>query len=130
MKIHRYLVATFVAALLTTVSTFAADPTGTWTWTRQGRDGQTVEVTAKLQFADGKLTGTVTGFQGTENPISDGKLEGDAIAFNVVANFNGNEFTIVYQGKLDGDTITGTIQRPDRDGGTRTSDWKATRKSG
>ena len=128
MKIHRYLVAAIVAAVLTTSAAFAADPTGTWTWTRQGRDGQNVEVIAKLNFADGKLTGTVTGFQGAENPISDGKLEGDQLTFNVVVNFNGNSFTIAYQGKLDGDTITGTIKRPDRDGGTRTTEWKATRK--
>jgi hypothetical protein len=128
MKIHRYLVATLVALLLSSATVFAADPTGTWTWTRQGRDGQSFEVTARLQFTESKLTGTVTGFQGAENPISDGKLEGDQISFNVVVNFNGNEIKFAYQGKLDGDSITGTITWPGRDGDTRTSDWKATRK--
>jgi len=130
MKTSARFLAVFLAALFTTVSAFAGDPTGTWTWTRQGRDGQTAEVTGKLQFVDGKLTGTVTGFQGRENPISEGKLEGDQLSFKVVVDFNGNTFTVAYQGKLDGDTITGTITRPNRDGGMVTTDWKATRKTG
>jgi hypothetical protein len=128
MKTHRRLFAAFAAALLTTASAWAADPSGTWTWTRQNRDGQSVEVTGKLRYADGKLTGTISGYQGTENPISSGKVEGDRITFDVVLAFNDNKFTIAYQGKLEGDAITGTITRPRRDGGTTESEWKATRK--
>jgi hypothetical protein len=32
-----------------------------------------------------------------------------------------------YQGKVDGDTITGTIERPSREGGIRKDEWKAMR---
>ena len=42
--------------------------------------------------------------------------------------FNGNSFVIKYDGKLEGDNITGTIERPSREGGTTKVDWKATRQ--
>jgi hypothetical protein len=39
-----------------------------------------------------------------------------------------NSIKMTYAGKLDGDTITGTIERPNPDGGDPVkSDWKATR---
>jgi len=118
-----------MAAWFTVTAAFAGDPTGTWKWTRPGRDGQTVEASMKLALKDGQLTGTVSGFRGGENAISEATLVDDVIAFKVVIEFNGNSRTMTYTGKLEGDAIKGTITFPGRDGGEpRTIDWNATRQ--
>ena len=44
--------------------------------------------------------------------------------------FNGNAFVTKYSGKVDGDKITGKVERPGRNGGEPTSvDWNATREA-
>ena len=61
----KFLAACF-AALCVTVAAFAAEasPAGTWKWTVQGRQGgQGFEQTLKLDYKDGKLTGTMQGVQ-------------------------------------------------------------------
>jgi hypothetical protein len=91
-----------------------ANPTGTWTWTgpaRGGGDGPTM--TLKLKADGSKLTGSLTapgrgGGDPTDTPISAGKIDGDKISFDVVMEFNGNSRTNKYEGKIAGDTITGT----------------------
>ena len=50
------------------------------------------------------VTGTVTTPRGDVD-ISNGKIDGGAISFDTVMNFNGNSFTISYKGTIDGDTI-------------------------
>ena len=52
--------------------------------------------------ADGtKLTGTVEGPNGDQQPISDGKIEGNKLSFNT--KFQDN--TIEHEGTVSGDTI-------------------------
>jgi hypothetical protein len=75
-----------------------------------GRGGQMQEVTFNFKVDGDQLTGTVAGPRG-ENPISDGKIEGDSISFTQVLNFNGNEMKILYKGKVSGDEIKFTRQR-------------------
>lgn len=48
--------------------------TGTWTWTQQGPGGE-MEISLKLKQDGDKLTGTISGFQGQETEIKDGKVE-------------------------------------------------------
>src|SRR5678815_50211 len=98
-----------------------ADPNGTWSWTQQGggRGGQGAgaaatprKVTLKLKAEGEKLTGTLTspGFArrgeegGTPPPpvetaISEGKIKGDEISFNVTREVGGNSRTSKYTGK-------------------------------
>ena len=126
MKPLPKLIAAFVAASALTVSAFAADLTGSWKWTAQGRNGP-MEATAKLDLKDGVLTGTVAGRMG-DAPIGDASFKDSQVAFTVTREFNGNKIVIKYEGKFEGDTITGTIERPGRDGGAPTkTEWKATR---
>lgn len=125
MKLLRNLLAASAALVALTLSAFAADPTGTWKWTTEGRNGP-VESTAKLELKDGVLTGTISGRLG-DAPIVDGTCKDDHLAFSAKREFNGFSFVVKYDGKLEGDTITGTIERPNRDGGTNKLDWKATR---
>lgn len=104
----------------------AADPTGTWKWSVE-RNGNTIETTLKLKQEGDKLTGTISGRQNTENPIDEGKVEGDKVSFKVTREFNGNKFVQMFSGKLDGDTIKGEIQF-ERNGETMKRDWEAKRQ--
>lgn len=110
-----------------------ADPTGTWTWTMEGRNGNPGrEQTLKLKADGDKLMGTLSSpgrnDQVRESKIEHGKVSGDEISFDVTREFNGNSFTSKYKGKVSGNTITGKIGF-ERNGETRERDWTAKRKS-
>ena len=137
MKSPLKFIAAFVAALCVTVAAFAAEasPAGTWKWTVQGRQGgQGFEQTLKLDYKDGKLTGTVLGsknerFEIPDTEISDASFKDGIVKFAVTREFNGNKFTSKYEGKLAGDTITGTSERPGMSGGEATKrEWVAKRQ--
>jgi hypothetical protein len=56
--------------------------------------------------ADGdKLTGSQSGFQGNEIPISEGKISGDTISFKVTMERGGNTITWNYTGTVSGNEI-------------------------
>ena len=57
--------------------------------------------------ADGKkLTGTMVGRQGTENEITEGKIDGDKLSFVVKISFGQTDMSITYDGTIkDKDTI-------------------------
>ena len=132
MKALRLFAAALVAACLMTAAANAADITGNWKWSQQGRNGSQ-DYTAKFALKGGNLTGSVMmpGFGGgeaTEVEISDASVKDGTVAFSIVREFNGNKFVIKYEGKLDGDTIKGSTERPGRGGGDPTkSDWSAMR---
>ncbi len=115
-----------LAAIVMTTGAFAADIAGNWKWTSQGQNGAQ-ESTAKFELKEGKLTGNVKSPRG-ETDISSASIKDGAVAFNIEREFNGNKMVIKYTGKLDGDTIKGSIERPGRNGGEATkTDWTATR---
>jgi hypothetical protein len=134
MKSLRLILAVFAAGLLSAAA-FAADPSGTWKFAMQGGRGGGgggnggggggrggMEVTFKLALKDGKLTGTYTqpGRQGgapTDIEISDASFKDDTVTFSVVREFNGNKVTTKFEGKVEGDTIKGTMLAPGRGGG-------------
>jgi hypothetical protein len=104
------------------------DPTGTWTWTATTRNGETRQATMKLKMEGDKLTGTVSG-RNADTAISDAKLKGNELSFNVVRERNGNTFSQKYTGKIAGDTIKGKISF-ERDGETTDREWEAKRQGG
>lgn len=115
-------------ALTIAVAAFAADPTGTWKWTTRSPNGE-IETTLKLESKDGKLAGAYSNQFG-DATINNASLAGDTIAFEVVRDFNGNKFVIKYRGKLEGDTIKGTLEAPSPDGGEGLKlDWNAKREA-
>ena len=133
MKLLRNLSAATAALVLTAIA-FAADasPAGLWKWSTPGRDGQTIETSAKLEYKDGHLTGNILPMttpmgELPETPISDASFADGVVKFSLTREFNGRSFTSKYEGKLDGDTIKGHIERPGRDGEVRKNDWNATR---
>src|SRR2546423_1880464 len=104
----------------------AADPTGTWKWTARSPSGE-IETTLKLESKDGKLAGAYSNQFG-DTAISNASLQDDVIVFDVVRDLGGNKYVVKYRGKLDGDTIKGTIEAPGHDGGEALKlDWNAKR---
>lgn len=98
------LKAIALSLLLAGVS-LAADVTGKWTSTVQGKNGQSREVVYNLKADGDKLTGTATGFRGQELQITDGKVDGANVSFTTKVEFNGNTRTIQYKGKISGDEL-------------------------
>jgi len=104
----------------------AADPTGTWKWKFTGQNGRETESTLTLKVEGEKLTGTLArGAQGRMTDITNGTFKNDEVAFETSVERNGNTITMKYKGKVEGDTLKGTIE-----GGrnNRTRDWEAKRE--
>ena len=105
------------------------DPTGTYVWTQAGRNGGADRTNTLVLKLDGdKLTGKVSapgrGGATADADITDGKLAGAAVSFNVVRDFNGNSMTNKYSGTLADGAIKGKIES-DRNGQPQSRDWEA-----
>jgi hypothetical protein len=106
-KIILVLGAIFLLGLCASV--LAAGIDGTWESEQPGRDGQVRKTTYEFQSKGSELTGKIITSRG-ENPISEGKIEGDNVSFTVVRSFGGNEMKQLYKGKIAGDEITFTME--------------------
>ena len=89
-----------VAMIACGMAALAADVTGKWTAQVPGRQGQTRETTFTFKQDGETLTGTVSGQQG-DQPIKDGKVSGDTIAFVRESQRGKQTFT----GTIAGDEI-------------------------
>lgn len=105
-----------------------ANVNGTWTWSFTTQNGEKRESTAKLKQDGEKVTGTVSGRQGGETEIKDGKLDAEGkLTFTVTREFNGNTMVAKYEGKVEGDTIKGKSSTKRGDGEAREREWEAKR---
>jgi hypothetical protein len=88
---------------LTATAARAADVTGSWTAEMTTPDGNSFQLAFTFKQDGAKLTGTVQGPEGDPIEISDGKVDGNKISFNV--SMNGA--TISHDGTLNeaGDEI-------------------------
>ena len=84
---------------------FAANVTGRWVAETHLANGQTRETTVALKADGEKLTGYMTTNQGSTE-ISDGKVEGDSISFDIVRDNFGEERRTHYTGTMSGETLT------------------------
>jgi hypothetical protein len=92
------------AALVLTLGAakaMAADVTGSWTTTMQAQDGSTVPLTFTFKQDGASVTGSVASPMGDPLPITNGKVDGDKLTFDV--SFNG--ITIHHDCTVDGDSI-------------------------
>lgn len=111
--------------LAVAMAAVAADAiTGKWTMERAGRGGGPAMVTTFDLKADAsKLTGTVQmpGFGGGEAPppaqITNGKVNGANVSFDVAMDFGGNSVTLKYEGVVAGDEMKMKMTFPSMDGG-------------
>jgi hypothetical protein len=88
---------------LTAATALAADVTGSWSADSTGPDGSIYPLTFTFKQDGAKLTGTVQGPQGDPIEISNGKVDGNNVSFQV--SFNG--LTITHAGTVNdaGDEI-------------------------
>jgi hypothetical protein len=82
----------------------AGNITGTWNGTVETPQG-TGSPTFTFKQEGEKLTGTYKGQLG-EGPLT-GTLKGNDISFSLKVNFQGEEFTITYTGKVEGNNMKG-----------------------
>jgi hypothetical protein len=87
--------------VLLAASAFAADIDGKWKGNIDTPMGP-IEVGFTFKADGAALTGTTTGPDGMEIKITNGKIEGDKISFDVAIDFGGMPLTINYTGVLKG----------------------------
>lgn len=99
MKIRLALLSCLLA-----VAALAADVSGKWTAEVQGRNGTTTQ-TFNFKVDGSALTGTISGGRGGDVTISNGKVDGDNVSFDVTREFQGNSMTMHYTGTVSGDEL-------------------------
>lgn len=127
MRLALFALALGLFSLLAPATQAAApaDATGTWSWTVE-RNGQSWDVTLKLKQEGDKLSGTMSGRQGSETAIEDAKVSGDEVSFRVVRTFNDRKMVQNFKGKVSGNEIKGTVEG-ERNGEKTSRDWTARR---
>jgi hypothetical protein len=130
MKTARLLAVVIVAALVVAVPAFAQDKpketpkidvTGTWDMSVETPQG-TMTLTSTFKQEGEKLTGTQSSQMG--EMALEGTVKGADIAFAIVIDMQGQQVTISYVGKIDGESMTGTIEF----GGMGSAAWTAKKK--
>jgi hypothetical protein len=96
--------AILAVLLFLAASALAADVDGKWTGSVSTPNGDFPQ--AFTFKADGAvLTGSMTGLDGMEVAIKDGKIDGNTITFSVSLDFGGMPFQLSYKGVLSGDEM-------------------------
>ncbi|MGB7265193.1 MAG: hypothetical protein WBC92_06745 [Terracidiphilus sp.] len=95
-----------LAMTLTAATALAADVTGAWSAEMKTPDGNSFPLTFTFKQDADKLTGSVQGPQGDPIEISNGKVDGDNLTFDV--SFNG--MTIHHICTVNGDEIKMTTK--------------------
>jgi hypothetical protein len=119
------LPAFLVLGLLPVSASAAADPNGTWKWKFNSPNGD-IDLAIMLKAEGEKLTGKFS-FMDQSSDISDGTFKDDEVNFKVVQDFGGQTIASKYKGKVEGDTIKGTIDI-DFGGQAQTFEWVCTRE--
>jgi hypothetical protein len=100
--------AVALLTLIMAASAQAADVTGKWKASVSTPDGQAMDILFTFKVDGTTLSGSAVGPMG-ETPITEGKLEGDAISFTVDAG----DFKIPHKGTVTGDTMKLTVSMGD-----------------
>jgi hypothetical protein len=101
----------WLALGFTALSAAGADPSGLWSGSMTGRDGNQREVSFRFAADGPRLTGSMLGPTGNEIEISDGKVQGEEVTFKVVLNWNGRPAALLYRGRLTGGELRLKMQR-------------------
>jgi SAM-dependent methyltransferase len=99
-----------------------ANVEGTWTWNAPGARGQEAYSTEFRQEFQ-RVNGTARAGGRTYN-VASPKLHGERITFTIERDQQGRRVTDHYEGKVDGDTIVGTVTSEGQK-----SDWRAQRRT-
>lgn len=130
MKPLRHITLALAALLTTSLAAIAGDPTGTWKFKGEGPNGRSVDASLTLKLENNQLSGHVDNRAGKED-ITNAKFADDQVTFTVVRTIGKRlrkqEFTVNYSGKLEGDTIKGTIETTGREKKPISIPWTAER---
>ena len=91
-------------ALLLAAPISAADIDGKWTGTIDGGGGP-MQLVYNFKADGATLTGSTTGPDGMEVKLSDGKIDGNNISFNLTLDFGGQSITMAGKGVLSGSDL-------------------------
>jgi hypothetical protein len=91
------MAALTLGLLLLAAPAFAADVDGKWTGTMSTPGGD-FPLTFTFKADGSKLTGSMTGMDGMEIPIANGKVDGNQISYTVTIDFGGMALEMVYKG--------------------------------
>jgi ribosomal protein L21 len=105
----------------------ASSATGTWKSSFTTKDGNTFETIYKLKQDGEKLSGIVTGRDGNDVKIEEGKVKDGKVSFQVTRELKDRKVTIKYKGDLNGDAIKGKVEFGQGDQ-ARSFDWEAKRQ--
>lgn len=104
------------------------DVSGAWKWTFE-RNGESREISMKIQQDGPKVAGTVTGPDGNSADIREGKIAEDGkLAFMLQIERDGNTIKVNFEGQAKGDTITGKTKYVNAEGEQREREWVAKRE--
>lgn len=127
--------AFFAVAMAATVHAedSSVNAAGKWYWSNPGRNGNPGRTnTLVLKVSGTAVTGTLSaparGGKTTDTEITDGKLDGDKLSFNVVRKYGTNEVTMTYSGVVSENMIKGTTSY-ERNGEKRSNKWTAKRET-
>ena len=109
----RVLVLAALVVCLTTGLALAANIDGKWTGEMQTPNGSR-PVTFTFTSDGNTLNGTTTG-RGGETKITNGKIDGDNVSFDVTREFQGNTMTAHYTGTVSGSELKLKVQVGDRE---------------
>jgi hypothetical protein len=100
------------------------DPVGTWKWSIMSPNGQTRETTLKVS-KDGDQYSALIARGNRETKADKVEFKDGQLSFEVTNERRGQKVTAKYKGKVQGDTIKGTIDI----GRGSPRDWEAKRQS-
>lgn len=121
MKKILSVLSVFALTLIAAVSVAAqSSAAGEWD-AAMNTPGGTRNFKIKLKVDGEKLTGEV-GREAGSLPLT-GTVKGNDIQFSYTVNYNGNDLVLTMSGKVDGDTIKGTVSF----GGMAEDEWSAKR---
>jgi hypothetical protein len=98
------ILAFAVLLALSAVVLSAADITGTWKGSFE-YNGENVPVTLNLKASGETVSGNIEGLPTSPAKIEDGKLQGEAVTFWIMIDYQGMAVKLVYKGKLSGNEI-------------------------
>jgi beta-glucosidase len=106
----------------------AGDPTGEWIWKIRGPNGEDIEAPLVLKAEGGRLTGRFARGEGRWLEITEGKLVGNQLTFEVRRDRpEGGEMTYRLTATLEANSLAGTAET-EMDGSTTKVPWSARRR--
>lgn len=122
IKTYLTCVVALVFLLVSLTGAMDVDVTGDWEMTTVSPRGERTSTVHFEQDAE-KITVTMEGRQGDEI-TGEGTIEGNAIEWTISRSTPRGDMTMTYEGTVDGDTMSGTVEVGD----FGSFDWTAKRK--